>query len=127
MFHQLDGTGEIDLKQMRAGAAQLGYTVDPDLLESAFVSADVDRNSTINVDEFIVVLAILHLIRGPSENGDRTTTQAFDFLTRAFLSFRSSRDGFISRVGFLSCLQCPNKGSYLYLRYRPTKCCGRMS
>lgn len=98
VFHELDGTGEIGLEQLRTGAARLGYEVDPQLLESAFVSTDVDRSSTINVDEFIVVLAILHLLQGPSPDGDRTTTEAFDFITRAFLSFDSSREGFVSRV-----------------------------
>lgn len=102
-FDELDDdrTGEITLNQLRAGAKRLGYEVDEELLESAFVSTDADRNSTINVDEFIVVLATLHLVRGPQgdEDVDPLTLQTFEVLTQAFLSFDSSKDGFISRVG----------------------------
>ena len=98
VFHELDGTGEIGLEQLRTGAARLGYEVDPQLLESAFVSTDVDRSSTINVDEFIVVLAILHLLQGPSPDGDRTTTEAISNNNPPLLSFDSSREGCVSRV-----------------------------
>lgn len=103
VFRSLDvpPTGEISLDQLRAGARKLGYAVDDDVLESAFVSADLDRSSTINVDEFVVILAILHLLKGPrdEEDVDAATLKAFELATQAFLSFDSSRHGFISRVG----------------------------
>ena len=49
--------------QLRAACAQLGYHLDEATLDQIFAGADRDKSNSLNVHEFLAVLAILHTLK----------------------------------------------------------------
>lgn len=91
---------EVSLLQLREACTQLGYNLDDDTLTRIFTSADVDGSSSLNADEFVVVLAILHILKGPEdeERVDPAILRTWRTLEEAFMCFASSKDGYIAKV-----------------------------
>ena len=65
VFAQWAGSdeGELSEARLRDACSTLGYTLDAATLDKIFVSADMDASNTLNQHEFLVVLAILHILK----------------------------------------------------------------
>ena len=65
VFAQWAGSdeGELSEARLRDACSTLGYTLDAATLDKIFVSADMDASNTLNQYEFLVVLAILHILK----------------------------------------------------------------
>ena len=64
LFHKLDkdGNDSIDSQEFADGSNQLGFDISVDVVDKIFSATDLDGNKVIDFREFIVVLAVLHMI-----------------------------------------------------------------
>ena len=64
LFHSLDKDGNeaIDPQELADGCNQLGFDIGSDVIDKVFSATDLDGNKVIDFREFIVVLAVLHMI-----------------------------------------------------------------
>ncbi|EFN58563.1 hypothetical protein CHLNCDRAFT_140699 [Chlorella variabilis] len=101
VFRELVGVegGELSLEQLRPACASLGYHLDEATLHSIFAGADMDGSRTLNVHEFLATMAIVHSLRGPEDEElvDPQILATWRTAEEAFMSFASSRDGFIEK------------------------------
>ncbi|KAL4457687.1 hypothetical protein ABPG75_012552 [Micractinium tetrahymenae] len=106
VFRQLCGSedGELSLEQLRTACTQLGYHADDASLQRIFASADIDGSRSLNVHEFLAVLAILHILKGPEgeERVDPAILKTLNTAEQAFMCFSSSRRGYIEKGELLS-------------------------
>lgn len=58
----IDNDGGVTLEELKAGCAKLGYQLTDEELESTFAATDLNKNKVLDVKEFVVVLAILHML-----------------------------------------------------------------
>lgn len=105
VFRQLCGSedAELGLEQLRLACTQLGYHADDASLQRIFAGADMDGSRSLNAHEFIAVLAILHILKGP-EDEERVAPAILKTLAtteEAFLCFSSSRRGYIEKEELL--------------------------
>jgi Ca2+-binding EF-hand superfamily protein len=99
VFRELAGSdaGELNQAQMRGACAQLGYHLDDAAFDRIFGAADMDHSSTLNQHEFVAVLAILHILKGP-EDEEKVPEAVLGALQTAEDAFRccmSTKDGYL--------------------------------
>lgn len=94
-----DGTGLFNLEQCKVAARRLGYSPTSKELQRIFEATDLDGSHSLDSKEMVIVIAILHLMKGPDdeEDIDSDILAAFQCAEEAFLSFDSSSNGYISK------------------------------
>lgn len=103
----IDNDGGVTLEELKAGCAKLGYQLTDEELESTFAATDLNKNKVLDVKEFVVVLAILHMLGGSQEGEqmqsiDPDILRTFETCEDAFLCFNSSRRGYIDKEELMS-------------------------
>lgn len=101
VFAELDeaNIGLFNNDQLKQAAIKLGYSPTDQEIQQIFIASDFEMTQSLDYKEMVVVLAILHLLRGPADDEqiDDDILAAFNVAEEAFLSFDSSADGYISK------------------------------
>jgi hypothetical protein len=58
-----DAAGGVGLSQLQGAAGSLGLDVDDGLLAQAFATSDVLHTHSLDANEFVVALCVLHLLK----------------------------------------------------------------
>jgi len=91
-----DHNGTLDLAELSAGCRQLGFVTGDTLLRDVFHESDMDRGRTLQFREFLIALALLHLLTSP-EDTPAEVNSAFETMQEAFFFFDDSGDGFLQK------------------------------
>ncbi|GMH32195.1 hypothetical protein BSKO_00029 [Bryopsis sp. KO-2023] len=92
--------GVIDIGGLVKNLAHIGIEEsDHDILLNIFTAADIDNSKRIDEKEFIILLAIFHLLKGsdPDFNLNKDVRTTFQVAEDTFCYFDSSRDGYIEK------------------------------
>lgn len=99
-----DGDGRIQLSEFQESALALQLQLPQAVLEDVYHQADMNNDRTIDFREFVVLLVLVWLLRGPQETGGGAgkppaggMDKAMDTLVAAFRFFDKDNSGSIDR------------------------------
>mmetsp|Transcript_11111 Transcript_11111/g.29843 ORF Transcript_11111/g.29843 Transcript_11111/m.29843 type:complete len:302 (+) Transcript_11111:210-1115(+) len=97
-FEELDtdGNGSLDLDELTAGCRSFGYVSSEQLLREVFAEADMHNGRTLRFREFLIALALLHLLMSVEELPPEVNA-ALETMQEAFFFFDESGDGFLQK------------------------------
>ncbi|KAJ9555493.1 hypothetical protein OSB04_010107 [Centaurea solstitialis] len=95
-----DSNGTIDNEELKRCLEKLEFRCTGREIKDLFESCDVDGSNGIQLNEFIVLLCLIHLLSGPSSSSNATSTMGspelkatFDTMIEAFLFLDKNGNG----------------------------------
>ena len=58
----LDGSGQLDIRELQKAIQQIGYRFSPETLQRLIRTYDADKSGSFTLDEFIQIFCELHIV-----------------------------------------------------------------
>lgn len=103
-----DKDQQISMEEMKEGLLKLGFTAGDDkLIADCFDSSDLDQSHSIEFKEFVVLMAVLFILKkgqaGGLEGVKQEITDTFKTILDCFVFFDANCDGILKKVSADSC------------------------
>eukprot|EP00250_Pteridium_aquilinum_P016531 c23144_g4_i1 orf=206-1027(-) len=118
-FRRFDknGNGTLDLEELKDCFRELQVSFTDEEVKDLYAESDMDCNSGIDFKEFIVLLALVHLLQSPGEKSSKCRLglaqleESFDRIADAFVFFDKDCDGQVSKQEIIEAIGQASPGS----------------